>query len=51
MFAYINWFYFQKKSHGFIEADNPLEKVVIVKEELNHIHTGDIENLDFCSLM
>ena len=26
MFAYINWFYFQKKSHGFIEEDNPLEK-------------------------
>ena len=34
-----------KKNHGFIEEDNPSEKVVIVEEELNRVDIDDIGNL------
>ena len=33
-------------NHGFIEEDNPLEKNVIVKEELDCINIDDIANLE-----
>ena len=33
-------------NHGFIEENNPSEKVVIVEEELNGVDIDDIENLE-----
>ena len=43
-------FYFSsfilKRNHGFIEENNPSEKVLIVEEELNHNDIDDIRNLE-----
>ena len=33
-------------NHGFIEEDNPSEKVAIFEEELNHVDIDDIGNLE-----
>ena len=44
--ADIDFFYFLvlflKKNHGFIEEDNPSEKVVTVEEKLNVVDMDDI---------
>ena len=44
--ADIDFFYFlvlfSKKNHGFIEEDNPSEKVVTVEEKLNVVDMDDI---------
>ena len=44
--ADIDFFYFlflfSKKNHGFIEEDNPSEKVVTVEEKLNFVDLDDI---------
>ena len=34
------------KNHGFVQEDSPLEKVVIVEEELDGIDIDDIGNLE-----
>ena len=53
-FEDIGLFYFSsfifKKNHGFIEEDNPSEKIVLVEEELNRVDMNDIY-LDWCSSM
>ena len=33
-------------NHGFIEEDNPSEKVAIFEEELNHVDIDDVGNLE-----
>ena len=47
-FADTDLFYFSSfiLIHGFIEENNPSEKVVIVKEELNCVDIDDIGNLE-----
>ena len=46
MTCFIFLFLFFLKSHGFIEDENPSEKVFITVEELNCVDIDDIGNLD-----
>ena len=46
MTCFIFLFLIFLKSHGFIEEENPSEKVFIIVEELNCVDIDDIGNLD-----
>ena len=47
-FADIDLSYFSSfiLNHGFVDKDNPSEKVVILEEELNRVDIDDIGNLE-----